>query len=81
MTLGCVLSIVGSGSNSSVFMYTGLITAFGSAVLGAVWGGVRLKYDAKVRVETEAHRTEAYAEYLTDIERKLKNSTKKISRS
>ncbi len=77
MTLGCVLSIVGSGSNSSVFMYTGLITAFGSAVLGAVWGGVRLKYDAKVRVETEAHRTEAYAEYLTDIEKKIEEQYEK----
>ena len=77
MTLGCVLSIVGSGSNSSVFMYTGLITAFGSAVLGAVWGGVRLKYDAKVRVEIEAHRTEAYAEYLTDIEKKIEEQYEK----
>ncbi len=71
MTLGCVLAIAGSGGNSSVFMYTGLITAFGSAILGASWGAVRLKYDKKNREETERHRHEVYAEYLKDMEKEI----------
>lgn len=61
-------------------MYTGLITAFGSAVLGAVWGGVCSKYDAKVRVEQKRTEQKPMRNTLQISKRKLKNSTKKISK-
>ncbi|MCC8104026.1 MAG: FHA domain-containing protein [Clostridiales bacterium] len=72
MSLGCILSIIGSGNNSSVFMYTGLVTAFGSAIIGASWGAARLKYDKKRRREEEEHRLAAYQEYLDESEGKIR---------
>lgn len=71
MALGCMLSIVGSGTNSSVFMYTGLVTAFGSAAVGTIWGVARLRYDKRTRKEIEEHRHEAYSEYLEDMDKKI----------
>lgn len=71
MSLGCVMSIMGSGSNSSVFMYTGLVTAFGSAIIGSIWGAVRLKYEKKNRAENEALRLSAYGEYLDEKEKEI----------
>lgn len=67
MLLGCVLSIYGSragGRTSSTFMYTGIITAVGSAVIGTMWTLVNLRYNRKKNREEEKRRFEVYSEYL-----------------
>lgn len=64
MLLGTVLAMYGSRGSSSSFMYTGIITAVGSAVLGVFWAIVNLKYEKKITVEDEKKRFAAYSDYL-----------------
>ena len=67
MLLGCLLAIYGmraSGSGGSAFMYTGLITAVGSAVLGVTWALVNLRQSQKEEYAAERSRVSAYSNYL-----------------
>lgn len=67
MLLGTLLAIYSSkasGANSSAFMFTGIITAVGSAVLGVFWALVNIKYEKKLTTEEEKKRFEAYSDYL-----------------
>lgn len=64
MLLGTLLAMYGSRGNSSSFMYTGIITAVGSAVLGVFWAIVNLKYEKKITVEDEKKRFASYSDYL-----------------
>ena len=67
MMLGCMLSVIGmrnQGAGSSVFMYTGLVTALGSAVIGIVWAFMNLRYEKKESKEQEDLRFNAYGNYL-----------------
>lgn len=64
MLLGTLLAMYGSRGNSSSFMYTGIITAVGSAVLGVFWALVNIQYEKKITVEDEKKRFEAYSDYL-----------------
>ena len=63
LVLGSMFSIYGSG-NSSVMMYTGLITAVSSALIGSVWAFVNVKTARKDALAEEKLRREAYSEYL-----------------
>lgn len=74
MLLGCLLAIYGSrknGSGGGTFMYTGLITALGSAVIGAMWALLNLRQARKEEREEEDQRFEAYSGYLTNINKEL----------
>lgn len=74
MLLGCGLSLWGasiSGAVSGVFMYTGVVTAIGSAVLGAFWAMTNLKYAQKEQREDEEYRFNAYSAYLIKITEEL----------
>ena len=76
MTVGCLISIIGSqmgGHSSGVFMYTGLITAFGSAMIGGVWAVLNLNYEKKKASEDEVIRFNAYSNYLIQIAEKIRN--------
>ncbi len=67
MLLGCGLSIYSTklnGNRGSAFMYTGLVTAITSAIIGAIWTLVNLRFEKKRNREEELHRFEAYGEYL-----------------
>lgn len=66
MLLGSMLSIYSYRSlgTGSAFMYTGLVTAVSSAVLGAVWATVNLKNARKTAAAEEQLRKTAYVEYL-----------------
>lgn len=75
MLLGCALAIWGSsmsGMASGIFMYTGLITAIGSAGLGAFWAATNMKYSRNEAAEEENRRFNAYSNYLLKVTEFLK---------
>ncbi len=67
MLLGTMLTIYSSrarGAASGAFMYTGIITALGSAILGVFWALVNIRYEKKNTHEEEERRFSAYSDYL-----------------
>lgn len=75
MMLGCLVSILAArsrGVNSGVFMFTGMITAFGSAIFGVIWALSNLKYAKKEEVEDEELRYNAYGEYLINMAEQIR---------
>ncbi len=70
MILGCSLMIISmtmSGNRTSAFMYTGLITAFGSALLGSLWAFLNLREANRKELEDESQRFNLYSNYLLEI--------------
>ncbi len=64
MLLGCTLAIYGRGGGGGVYMYTGLVTAVTSALLGVMWALLNLRYNAKREREERELRFEEYSQYL-----------------
>lgn len=62
MTLGMLLAARGGA-----FMLTGLITAIGSAIIGAFWAYANMRYSKKEIVEDEKQRFNAYSNYLIEV--------------
>lgn len=84
MLLGCGLAIYGnkaSGNTGSAFMYTGLVTAISSAVIGTIWALLNLYFDKKKNREEELHRFEAYGEYLIKCANQIKEKYEKNANS
>ena len=80
MLLGCGLSIYStkvSGHTSSAFMYTGLVTAVTSALIGVMWALINLNAEKKRNREEELHRFEAYGEYLIKCSNLIKEKYEK----
>lgn len=80
MLLGCGLSIYStkvSGNSGSAFMYTGLVTATSSAIIGSIWAILNLRADKKKNREEELHRFEAYEEYLIKCTNEIKERYEK----
>lgn len=74
MLLGCGLALWGSsmrGVSSGIFMYTGLITAVGSAILGAFWAVTNLRYSRSEEMRDEERRFNAYSNYLIGVTEEL----------
>lgn len=70
MMLGCGFAIFGarlSGMASSAFMYTGMITAVASAVIGVIWAVLNMRYSRREQMEEENERFNAYSNYLIRI--------------
>lgn len=75
MMLGCGMAILSSrmsGRSSGTFMFTGIITAISSAVLGVFWALMNIKYSKKEREEEEELRFNAYGNYLIEMADKLR---------
>ncbi len=75
MMLGMGLSVfstVFSGKGASAFMFTGIITAVGSALLGSIWAVLNLRQTRREEIEQETVRFDAYGNYLISISDKLK---------
>lgn len=75
MLLGCLLMIYSSnnsGQQASPMMFTGLITAVASAVLGAFWAILNYKNSNSQSYKEEKHRFEAYSDYLMRTAEKIK---------
>lgn len=85
MLLGCGLAIYGtqqSGGSNGMFMYTGLVTAVASAIIGTVWSLINLKYSKKKTKDSEMKRFQLYNDYLlkcTNVVReKYENNTEAL---
>ena len=75
MLLGCLMMILASrstGRSTGAFMFTGVITAVGSAVLGVFWGYMNMKYAKAQQMEEEQVRFNSYASYLIRVAEELK---------
>ena len=75
MLLGCgmmILSSVFSGGMTSAFMFTGLITACGSAVLGSIWALMNIRNTKRTEIAEETQRFNAYGNYLLEIAEYIK---------
>ncbi len=84
MLLGCGLAIYSTragGNSAGAFMYTGLITAVSSALIGVMWALLNLNADKKKNREEELHRFEAYGEYLIKCSNQIKEKYEKNSSS
>ncbi len=79
MLLGCSLAIYasGSGSGGGAFMYTGLITAISSALIGTLWTVLNLRQAKKQLREDELKRFEAYGEYLINCSNEVQERYKR----
>ncbi len=67
MMLGSMLSVVASrasGASANAFMYMGMVTAIASALIGAVWAIVNVRYARKQHKKAMNQRFERYSEYL-----------------
>lgn len=85
MMLGTSMAIISSqrsGAGSGAFMYTGIITALGSALLGVFWAIKNLRFQKKKRRAEELKRFERYSQYLIDrsarIKEKYDNNTESM---
>ncbi len=77
MLLGSGMAIVSSqmmGHSSSAFMFTGIITAVGSAVIGVIWALLNLRYAKQSEAEEEQERFNAYGNYLMEQVSKIQSS-------
>ena len=75
MLLGTMISIFASraaGRSSGIFMFTGIITALGSAVIGGVWAFMNVRFEKKKEEKNEIARLSAYNSYLGQITEKLR---------
>lgn len=70
MLLGCGIMIISSflsGSAASAFMFTGIITALGSAVLGTLWAFINIRETKKSEIADEVQRFNMYGNYLIEM--------------
>lgn len=72
MLLGTLFAMLGTQNRSGAYMFTGIITAMGSAVFGVFWALNNLKYTRIEEEEEEKHRYNAYGQYLIQIANFLK---------
>ena len=75
MLLGCGLMIFSSmmsGGSTSAFMFTGMITALGSAIMGSIWAFMNIRNTKQTEIEDETKRFNTYGNYLLDISEYIK---------
>lgn len=70
MLMGCLMSIMAAkstGSNRGLSMFTGVVTAMSSAVIGIIWALTNMRYADREADENEETRFNAYGQYLIDV--------------
>ncbi len=80
MLLGSGLAIYSMrarGSSGSAFMYTGIITAVSSALIGILWALINLRHEKKKHLDQELHRFEAYGQYLVRCSAQIREKYEK----
>lgn len=71
MLLGCfVAAYAGTRQSGSIspYLFTGIVTAVSSAVLGTVWTAANLRYTEKEEKKQEIFRCQSYGQYLSERE-------------
>lgn len=71
MIAGSAMAVIGSGTGGT-FMYTGIITAVLSAMIGAAWAVANLRYARKMSKRAEEHRFSAYSDYLLRVTEEIR---------
>ena len=66
-----IISSMSSGYRTGVFMYTGLVTAVGSAIFGSLWAILNLRETKQREYEDETRRFNAYSNYLMKMSREI----------
>lgn len=80
MVLGTTLmSFARSGSGT--FMYTGLVTSVGSAVIGTVWALTNMSHAKKVEREYNKNRLKKYGDYLKEAHDEVEEKYSKNTRA
>lgn len=67
MLTGSIMAIISarsSGQGAGMYMYTGIITAVGSALIGVYWAITNIRYNKKEIHKGEQKRFQAYGDYL-----------------
>ena len=70
MMVGTCIAVFGSNGSGS-YLYTGIIIAVLSAVIGAAWALINLNYSKRQEIEAEHARVDKYKEYLALVEQKI----------
>lgn len=76
-----IFSSMSSGYRTGVFMYTGLITAIGSAIFGSLWAYLNLKETKQREYDDESRRFNAYGNYLVKTGRYIEEKYEENRRS
>ncbi len=82
MLIGTGMAIIASqaeGGTASLFLYSGLVTAVASAIIGAIWALVSIRQSRKKLREDELKRFEIYGEYLISCANKVQEKYKRNS--
>ena len=69
MLLGCLMMVYASsaeGGASSLYMYSGLVMALSSALVGVIWSLVNIRQKKKDLARKEKERFDAYSRYLVE---------------
>ena len=75
MFLGCMMMLAASqmqGRSTGIFMYTGMVTALGAAVVGTIWAILNLNYSQEESQRKEELRFNSYSNYLVGIAEELR---------
>ena len=81
MLLGCMMMIYASrgSGGSSLYMYSGLVMAVSSAVIGVGWALIGIRNQKKEEAQAEAQLFEAYSEYLLEKTDEVKKDYQTVS--
>lgn len=74
MIIGTGIAIYGTqanGGTTSTYMYTGIIIAVLSAIIGVIWTLANLRYSKKQEKIAEEYRIQKYAEYIETKEKEI----------
>ncbi len=71
MVCGCLLTAARS-EQAGAFLYTGLVTALGSALIGAAWGMTRIVYEKRRRGRRNWSAVKVIRRYLANQEAQIK---------
>ena len=84
MAVSSAIAIIASratGTEASIFMYTGIITALCSAIIAVFWAITNLHHNKKRIDQAEQHRMKAYRRYLEKKEREIASKYQKNRRA
>ena len=75
MCLGCGMYIITASGNGhqgpSAYMYTGLVTAIASALIGCMWAVINIRNNKRTEVREEALRIRPYRDYIDRCNRMI----------